>query len=133
MKITKTFTFDAGHRLMRHDGLCHNLHGHTYHLEVTIDGPLDEYTGMIIDFKDLKALVKKHIDPLDHAMILNAADKDVIDFCNKNEYKVFIIPEEPTAENIAFRLKMGIMRDLTIKGFSIKVKLHETPTSFVEA
>lgn len=67
MKITKIFTFDSSHMLDGHDGKCQNLHGHTYKLEITVSddpvrgGPKD---GMVMDFTDLKAIVKQHItDP----------------------------------------------------------------------
>ena len=67
MKITKIFTFDSSHMLDGHDGKCQNLHGHTYKLEITVSddpvrgGPKD---GMVMDFTDLKAIVKNTLPTL---------------------------------------------------------------------
>lgn len=77
MKITKIFTFDSSHMLDGHDGKCQNLHGHTYKLEITVsDGIIKggAKDGMVMDFTDLKAIVKQHItDPFDHASSTTAA------------------------------------------------------------
>lgn len=82
MLITKSFTFDAAHKLIHYDGKCENLHGHTYKLQVSLKGEPDE-DGMLIDFTELKAIVEERVlDVLDHAYI-----NDVI--------------EQSTSENIA--------------------------------
>ena len=66
MFITKIFTFDAAHALTRYYGKCENLHGHTYRLEVTVEGPIHD-NGMVVDFVLLKRVVKRRvIDILDH-------------------------------------------------------------------
>lgn len=131
-RITKTFTFDAGHRLMLHPGLCNNLHGHTYRLEVSLSGEMNPETGMVMDFKHLKDLVNKRIELMDHAMILNEKDSFVIDFCRRNRYKIYTMPigSEPTAENIAQVFKDALQSQFI--QFIINIKLWETPTSFVE-
>ena len=77
VRITKQFTFETGHALYGHDGKCKNIHGHSYKLSVTIFGkPLEDSKsskfGMIMDFSDLKKIVKEEIvNPLDHATIFN--------------------------------------------------------------
>ena len=66
MKISKEFTFDAAHYLTKYHGKCENLHGHTYRLRVTVEGDLGE-EDMVMDFADLKGLVKeKVLGELDH-------------------------------------------------------------------
>lgn len=62
---TKEFTFDSAHQLVGHDGKCANLHGHTYRLEVALkdtpiipEGPKE---GFVMDFGDLKRIVKENI------------------------------------------------------------------------
>lgn len=66
MKVCKEFTFDAAHFLVNYKGKCENLHGHTYRLRVTIEGPLKE-NGLVMDFVAIKEIVKrKVIDRLDH-------------------------------------------------------------------
>ena len=82
MLLTKDFTFDAAHNLINYHGKCERLHGHTYKLRVVVEGTPDS-EGMIIDFIELKALVKERIlSRLDHSYI--------------NE-----IISQPSAENIA--------------------------------
>lgn len=51
------FQFAAAHRLPEHDGPCATLHGHTWRGELTVVAPLDERTGMAMDFSDLKRVV----------------------------------------------------------------------------
>ncbi len=82
MLLSKDFTFDAAHNLINYHGKCERLHGHTYKLRVIVEGTPDS-EGMIIDFIELKALVKERIlSRLDHSYI--------------NE-----IISQPSAENIA--------------------------------
>ena len=82
MLLTKDFTFDAAHNLINYHGKCEKLHGHTYRLRVIVEGTPDS-EGMIIDFIELKAVVKERvISRLDHAYI-----NDII--------------AQPSAENIA--------------------------------
>ena len=122
IKVTKSFTFDAAHFLPNHKGKCANMHGHTYKLEVTVvrdDGNLmnsgsDE--GMVVDFYDLKAIVKAEvIDKMDHKVL--------------NE----VLPFRTTAENMAAHI-FGVLTDrLQSNGVKVeKIKLWETPDSYVE-
>jgi len=109
--ITKEFTFDAAHRLGWHKGKCRRLHGHTYKLQVSIKGPLNE-NGIVMDFGDFKKFVEKEIiNKLDHQYL--------------NE-----IIENPTAENIVLWIVSRLSK-IPIRGLTL-VKLWETPTSFVE-
>ncbi len=69
MLLKKRFHFHSAHFLPSYKGKCENLHGHTYKLEVTVEGEPNE-EGMIIDFSDLKRVVKEEIlDKLDHKLI----------------------------------------------------------------
>ena len=66
IRITKEFKFEMAHALMGYDGLCRNIHGHSYGLNVTVAGyPIDEEghpkLGMVMDFGDLKKIVRKAI------------------------------------------------------------------------
>jgi len=67
MKISKDFEFAAAHRLkLPYDSPCKNFHGHNYKLKVTLHGGMNE-CGMIMDFKELKAIVNREvISKLDH-------------------------------------------------------------------
>jgi 6-pyruvoyltetrahydropterin/6-carboxytetrahydropterin synthase len=75
MDLTVTFAFDAAHRIPGHPGKCAYLHGHTYHLEVTVGSPQLDPLGMVMDFDDLRAVVRKAVlDAWDHATLLAPDD-----------------------------------------------------------
>jgi 6-pyruvoyltetrahydropterin/6-carboxytetrahydropterin synthase len=86
MEMFKDFTFDAAHLLpnvpVGHK--CARLHGHTFNVTVAIQGPVDDRSGWIMDFGDLKAIAGRVIDELDHRYLNELADLD-----------------NPTSENIA--------------------------------
>lgn len=65
--ISKSFTFEASHVLPKHTGKCARLHGHSWQLEVSIEGPISLETGFVADYSKLKALVDLEIiQRLDH-------------------------------------------------------------------
>ncbi len=70
MLIRKQFAFEAAHVLPYHAGKCARLHGHSYRLDVSVDGPIQTSgpaSGMIVDFDDLTQTVRGAIiDALDH-------------------------------------------------------------------
>ena len=76
IRITKYFTFEMAHVLKGYDGPCKHIHGHSYGLYVTLKGePITDTNspkkGMVMDFKDLKAIVKSsNIDVFDHIMVI---------------------------------------------------------------
>lgn len=69
-EITRTVYFETAHLLHNHGGKCKNLHGHSFRIDVTVSGPVNVRTGMIIDFKELDVLIKDVVP--DHCLILNA-------------------------------------------------------------
>lgn len=114
ISIGKKFTFDSAHKLKGEQfGKCCNLHGHTYLLEVIIEGEVNEQ-GVVFNFTDLKSIVNnKVISRLDH-QILN-------DFIS-----------QPTAENIVIWIVNQIRSEIEVNGLKLrKVILYETPTSYV--
>lgn len=142
---TKEFTFDAAHMLSGHLGLCKNLHGHTYKVEVTVrhlnngvitNGPS---AGMIIDFKDLKERLNADIfSNLDHAYIYNSLggedENKIADLCKSLGMRVYDMAMRPTAENMAeYFLAMAntSLQDLSVD--VVKVRVYETPTSYAES
>ena len=56
MKVTREMTFDSAHMLSNYVGRCHNLHGHTYKLQVTLEGEVE--TGMVVDFQTLGQYIR---------------------------------------------------------------------------
>jgi len=100
--IVEGVNTSSAHRLMNHKGKCQHLHGHTYQYKFTFYGQkTDEDSGMLVDFADLKEIVSKVLDPLDHATILNIDDKTLIEFLRKEENRLIVLGNEPTAEEMA--------------------------------
>ena len=140
VRITKQFTFETGHALYGHDGKCKNIHGHSYKLSVTIFGkPLGDSKsskfGMIMDFSDLKKIVKEEIvNPLDHATIFNK-NTPHLQLANNLKsigHKVVLVDYQPTSEMLVIDFAKKIKKRLPgdIQLFSLK--LQETATCFAE-
>ncbi len=125
------------HALYGYDGLCKNIHGHSYRLWVTLRGPVldepgHEKDGMVLDFGLLKRLVKPHIiDKYDHSFVLNAnsshANIDLSAF-----EKVYLLPYQPTSENLVNDFVSIIKNQLPENIELYKVVLSETANSFAE-
>lgn len=122
--------FNAAHRLYNEDwdeaknkevfGICSNAnyHGHNYDLEVKVVGEVDPMTGMVIDLKLLKDLIKEKIeDRYDHKNL----NLDVEDFKKVN----------PSAENICIKI-YDILREEIDEQYDLSIRLYETPRNFVE-
>ena len=103
--VTKTVKFDAAHVLTNHQGLCKNLHGHTYRVDVSVSQAEDDDRDMVIDFKDLKIIANEVIcDRFDHAFIYNtesAGEREIAAVVEKNGMRTVAIPFRSTAENLA--------------------------------
>lgn len=147
ISVTKEFTWDMAHMLANHGGMCQNLHGHTYKMQVEIvriTGNLIEGTGhsdsMVLDFKDLKDIVNERIvKELDHAFMywVNSPDKtehEIARILIQSGKKVVKVEYRPTAEEMALNF-LRILRD-EFKKFDVDVKsikVWETPTSYAKA
>lgn len=122
--------FDAGHRLVDHEGLCANPHGHRYVAEIECEAPLDDL-GRVVDFGEVKRKVGKWIDDnWDHATILNVADAASIAFYRSNGWRVYVMQSNPTAENIAAELLRVAQSLLSVK--VVRVRIWETPNCYAE-
>ncbi len=135
-ECTRRIEFDAGHRVIGHANKCKYLHGHRYVLEVTaVTKELDEL-GMVVDFGELKTVVKKWIDDnLDHNVILHEQDKELGKLiAEQTGQKIYYLKSNPTAENIALHIKSDIIPILfSEKSFEIsKLRLYETPNAYVD-
>lgn len=140
IRITKQFSFETGHALYGYDGKCRNVHGHSYKLSVTVIGkPIDDNSnvkfGMVIDFSDLKKIVKEEIvDQFDHATVFNKNTPHVElakELMNRGHH-VLLVDYQPTSEMmvIDFAKKIKSRLPENIQLFSIK--LQETESSFAE-
>lgn len=103
--VTKTVKFDAAHILTNHRGLCKNLHGHTYRVDVTVSLRESDFDDMVIDFKDLKHIATEKIcDRFDHAFICNSASEgetEIAAVVEKHGMRTVRLPFRSTAENLA--------------------------------
>lgn len=114
MKITQAFTFEAAHRLphvpLTHR--CHRMHGHSYRIELCLEGPVDAHTGFVVDFFDVEAAFSPLLLQLDH-------------YCLNDVEGL----ENPTAENIAIwiwnRIKPAVPQ-------TSAVVVYETPECWAE-
>ena len=140
IRITKQFNFETGHALYGYDGKCRNVHGHSYKLSVTVIGsPITDTNhvklGMVIDFGDLKKIVKEEIvSKFDHATVFNKNTPHVqlAKELTDRGHNVILADYQPTSENmvIDFAAKIKARLPESIKLHSLK--LQETETSFAE-
>lgn len=139
IRITKRFTFEMAHALHGYDGLCRNIHGHSYILWVTISGsPVNDETspknGMLLDFSVFSKMIKEHIiSELDHSFLLyieTKFDKDIL----KNEIfgKLRYVDYQPTCENLLIELAEKIQNLLPGNVVLHSLKLQETESSYAE-
>lgn len=131
VNLTTRFTFDAAHRILGHAGKCAYLHGHTYHLEVTVAAQELNALGMVIDFDDLRALVRKAVlDRWDHATLLFEKDPLVPAISGvqaEAPEKVVRLTQNPTAEVLSREAWQAIGRALPPGLRLLRVKVEETP------
>ena len=127
------------HALPGYLGDCKNLHGHSYRLEITIKGlPLHQpghpNDGMVMDFKDLKKIVKSVVtDDFDHAVLLSQnMPADVLAVLQKHFEKVQIVSFQPTCELLLLHFVENIRKELPPGVELWTVRLYETASSFAE-
>lgn len=139
IRVTKEFRFEAAHALTGYDGVCKNIHGHSYELSVTLTGnPIHHKdspkNGMVIDFNDIKKIVKKDIiDHFDHALILRSDFKKTeLSELGEPFGNIILVDYQPTIENILidFASRIKTLLPPGIKLFALK--LRETANSFAE-
>lgn len=131
--VTKTIKFDAAHVLTNHRGLCKNLHGHTYRVDVSVAQADDDASDMVIDFKDLKRIASETVcDRFDHAFIYNTqseGEREIAAVVERYGMRTAAIPFRSTAENLA-KLFFGELKS-RIPGLCA-VKVWETEYSCAE-
>ena len=129
--VTKTVKFDAAHVLTNHQGLCKNLHGHTYRVDVSVAQAEGDTSDMVIDFKELKRIATEVIcDRFDHAFIYSTAsegEREIAAVVERHGMRTVAIPCRSTAENLA-KLFFGELKS-RLPGLAA-VKVWETADSF---
>jgi 6-pyruvoyltetrahydropterin/6-carboxytetrahydropterin synthase len=144
MRITRRLEFDAGHRIPSHASECRHLHGHRYAIEVTVSGDIiaaqgDAEQGMVTDYSQIKALIKRHVvDEWDHAFLAYANDEPVLAFLRSLPgHKTVIFDAPPTAECLA-RSAYGILEAAIRHAYGARVglqqvRIYETPSCWADA
>jgi 6-pyruvoyltetrahydropterin/6-carboxytetrahydropterin synthase len=139
IRVTKEFSFEMAHVLWNYDGPCRNVHGHSYRLFVTLSGmpaedPDNPKNGMVMDFSDLKKIVRKEIvDIFDHSVVVSRKfDREKTEMFSKLFGNTVIVDYQPTCENLvadfAARISMLLPGGISLHS----LKLYETTTSFAE-
>ena len=140
VRISKHFDFETAHALYGYDGKCKNIHGHSYHLYVTVIGsPIDQTdhpkNGMVMDFGDLKKIVKQEIvDVFDHAVVLNenTPHKALAESIAEHSEKIVLVSYQPTSELMLFDFAERISKRLPENVILHSLKLDETANSYAE-
>jgi 6-pyruvoyltetrahydropterin/6-carboxytetrahydropterin synthase len=131
MDLTTAYVFDAAHRIVGHPGKCAWLHGHTYHLEVTVSSPTLNPLSMVMDFDDLGDAVRKAVlDLWDHATLLAVNDPlgpAISAVQREAPDRVVLLPGHPTAEVLTreawTRIESRLPAGITLE----RVAIRETP------
>lgn len=141
IRITKIFSFETGHALYGYDGKCRNVHGHSYKLSVTVIGsPIDDSNnvkfGMVIDFSDLKKIVKEEIvDVFDHATVFNknTPHVELAKELSDRDHSVLLVDYQPTSEMMVIDFSEKKIKSRLPQNISLhSLKLQETDSSFAE-
>ena len=134
MTISKDIKFDCAHMLSNYEGKCANLHGHTYHGTVILEGDISPETGMLLDYNTIKDVV----DVFDHAIIFSAtgernpAETELYNWaCRYKTRKVELVHGKSTAETLARDIVDMFITMPTVK--AVQIKLSETDGSWTTA
>ena len=130
MKVgVEGFTFDSAHYTGGSSEKCMSLHGHTFRLDVEIEGDIDPETGMVIDFGMVKDTVKKILADYDHKIILPKKDRDNVIISGPFHKSVKTIEyPEATTEYIALDIARRLHEEFDM---NVKVKLYEGSRNYV--
>lgn len=136
MTIAKRFRWEGAHRLPWHEGGCQHLHGHSYAMTVELDGTPDA-RGLLLDFKDLKAILKPLVDAWDHATLVAADDTALREAVELLDTKHAVLPFDTTSENLCTYVADYLAREgaETLREHAItaiRVRIQETETCYAE-
>lgn len=134
MTISKDIKFDCAHMLSNYEGKCANLHGHTYHGTVILEGDINPDTGMLLDYNTIKDVV----DVFDHAIIFgatgerNPAETELYNWaCRYKMRKVELVHGKSTAETLARDIVDMFITIPAVR--AVQIKLSETDGSWTTA
>jgi len=136
MKVSKRFRWEAAHRLPWHTDGCQHLHGHSYVMWIELDGTPDK-RGMVIDFKDIKEVIKPLVDAWDHAILVDETDHDLLEAIDLLQSKHYTFPYDTSSENVCLyvadylkRNALELLKSHRITSMAIRVQ--ETETCYAE-
>lgn len=138
LTVTKIFRFEMAHVLAGHDGLCKNIHGHSYKLYVTLTGepknnPGASDDGMLMDFSELKKLVNSQImDTFDHALVINQKAPYAHTLSDLPFERIKLVPFQPTCENLILYFAKLLVPKLPADIRLNRLRLFETETSYAD-
>jgi 6-pyruvoyltetrahydropterin/6-carboxytetrahydropterin synthase len=139
IRLTKQFSFEMSHALLNYDGLCRNIHGHSYKLQITVTGKPVQVAGnpkdgMVIDFSILKKIINEQIvSQLDHSLMINEqAPLDKLNALGQMYERHHVVPFQPTSENLVVYISEKVKSILPEPIELFSVRLYETANSFVE-
>lgn len=122
-----------GHRLRLHNGVCKNLHGHSYKLIIELTGNQNQ-SGMLIDFYDLDKLIQPIVSEFDHGFFVAEEDTELAEVLSKLNSKMIIQNFEPTAESLSGYLVEKIANTGLPENIEhLLVRVFESEESFAEA
>ncbi len=142
MLVTKEFKFDAAHHLTKYHGKCERMHGHTYKMQVTIEGEVQE-NGMVLDFVVLKNIVNKQvISKVDHHNLNDLLENPttenlVVWIWEQLQDLPHLLAEEKDDPNLPDNIKRlladpdGAEKEINTQVHLYEIKLWESATSFV--
>lgn len=135
--IMRRIKFCAGHRLFKHGGKCEHFHGHNYVADFFVTGDEVDAVGRVVDFAELKSRFKGWIDAhWDHSFLISQADSNAEKALRMVEpMRYFVLPYNPTAENMARYLLENVAPDVLIGtgARATAVRIWETEDSYAEA
>lgn len=147
VSVSKEFRFEAAHWIIGHPGKCARLHGHSYRVVVSVEGEVDDTTGMVIDYYDLKKAIEDGIGGWDHSLLTpytfeqiselweTLGDEPILHtFGIYDPSKVIAIGCPTTAENLCRVAAREIGRAIECQPKELKwtfltVRIDETATS----
>ncbi len=139
IRVTKRFNWEMAHALYNYDGLCRNVHGHSYIMYATIIGePINDENnpknGMVIDFGDFKKIVNESIvNQFDHSLVINKKEKHD-DFLKIDGLfkRLIVLDYQPTCELMVLDFAQRIIEKLPKNVQLYSLRLYETATSYAE-
>lgn len=137
VRVTKAFSFEMAHALQGYLGKCAHIHGHSYHLTVTVVGKTiteedNPNLGMVMDFSDLKRMVYEEIiHPFDHALVLKETDPLIALLEKEGKHQQLLkVSFQPTCENLLLEFVKRLSGRITAPLSLHSLTLQETSNSY---